>query len=1165
MSKPDGKRILYIEDDQSLGIIFKVAVESNGYQVDLAVNGNEGLALHDDDPYDLIAVDYQLPDMTGLDVARKFLTASPFTPIIIVTGRGNEQVAAEALRLGVYNYVIKDSEKSYIDILPNVIESALRRAQEHQDKITTDKAFRESEERLRQIANISSDWVWEMDSELRFSYFSDGFQRITGVDPELVLGKTRREFSSPEELEKPHWQEHLACLDAHQEFRNFQFDFIEPNGQASRRRVSGFPLFDANGNFAGYRGTCSDVSEFVAVGNRLRESEDRLKDFGDIGLDWYWELDENLVYTLLSVSTAEELDFPIDNYLGKLRADLKPMGVSEAVWDTHIECLEAHRPFRNFIQPRKLLNGETIWLSVTGKPLFDDDSRFKGYRGTATDITKLKQAEEALKQANEELEVHVAERTAKLQESENRLSNVLNLAPEAVITTDANLVVQIFNKGAERIFGYEAQEMIGQSLERLLPDRFRAEHVKHVDHFRASDKTYLDMSDRGGVFGKRKNGSEFPAEVALSKMNLDNETLFTVMLRDVTEHVKLEAARLQAQERFNAIVSGSPAAIVLSGLDHKFLVVNKTFEEWMARDQSDLLGKTVYDLYPNEEAKIIAESDQQVVDNAQIIAFEFSRVFPDGQERHILVHKCPIFGLDGEVTAVSSILTDISEMKRAEIAAHESEARLSSIVANMPVEMAIKGLDGKYELVNSEFEKRFDMRREDVLGKTIKEIKGITSEYADEVTAQDLDIQKTREIIGQERTYTDTSGKACQELVIKFPVINADDRVVGVGTVATDITRLKDVETKLSVQESRFRTALDNMAGGIFMFDKDLKIQVASPSFETVYQYPPGMVVQGASAIDLFEFRAKRGDYGPGGPGELVAKRVKDYKNLNLETKEDVLANGQVIELKLSPMPDGGVVGVFNDITERKQAEEKLQLAMENVIRANQIKSDFMANMSHELRTPLNAILGFSDMIGNQFLGPIENERYVGYAKDIGSSGQHLLNMVNDILDIERIEAGKYDINKTHVDIPKIVNECVNLLGPRSRQGGVSVDVSLVDNLPPLLADWRTLMQILINLITNSVKFTPEGGQIELAVSATKTHHKFIVRDTGIGIPEDKIPLLTVPFTRHDPDPNKPQDGVGLGLAICNSLVELHDGSLEIESEVCKGTVVTVTLPSGTL
>jgi len=372
----------------------------------------------------------------------------------------------------------------------------------------------------------------------------------------------------------------------------------------------------------------------------------------------------------------------------------------------------------------------------------------------------------------------------------------------------------------------------------------------------------------------------------------------------------------------------------------------------------------------------------------------------------------------------------------------------------------------------------------------------------------------------------------------------------------------EQAESNLTIKEGWLQTALDNMAGGIFMFDEDLKIQVASPSFHEFYEFPVDMVAQGASAVDLMKLRLERGDYGAGDKDTLLAERIAAYRNHRPTVLYDTTPDGRFLELFLSPMPNGGVVGVFNDITERKKHEQQMLQAMGEIVKATQAKSDFLASMSHELRTPLNAILGFSDMICNQYLGPVGNNRYAEYAKFIGSSGQHLLNMVNDILDIERIEAGKYDIKKEQVEVCTVADECFSLLYPRAKQGAVTLVASGIENLSPVHADRRALLQILTNLLTNAVKFTPAGGQVMLKAYVSGTHHKFEVSDTGIGIQEDKISTLTDPFTRHDPDPHKSQDGVGLGLAICSSLVELHNGELTIDSEVGAGTTVTVTLPS---
>ncbi len=249
------------------------------------------------------------------------------------------------------------------------------------------------------------------------------------------------------------------------------------------------------------------------------------------------------------------------------------------------------------------------------------------------------------------------------------------------------------------------------------------------------------------------------------------------------------------------------------------------------------------------------------------------------------------------------------------------------------------------------------------------------------------------------------------------------------------------------------------------------------------------------------------------------------------------------------------------DITERRQQEQHLQSAMDELVRATQAKSDFMASMSHELRTPLNAIMGFAEMIANQYLGPIENQRYTNYGRLIMRSGAHLLEMVNDILDIERIAAGKYVLTIQEVSIGEVIYECCTFVGHRADEGGINLDISVPKNLPTCPADRRALLQLLINLMTNAIKFTPEDGKVLLSAKTNDTQHIIEVRDTGIGIPEDKLPTITDPFTRHGIDPTIAQDGVGLGLSICNSLVDLHGGRLTIESEVGKGTTVTVRLP----
>jgi cell cycle sensor histidine kinase DivJ len=255
------------------------------------------------------------------------------------------------------------------------------------------------------------------------------------------------------------------------------------------------------------------------------------------------------------------------------------------------------------------------------------------------------------------------------------------------------------------------------------------------------------------------------------------------------------------------------------------------------------------------------------------------------------------------------------------------------------------------------------------------------------------------------------------------------------------------------------------------------------------------------------------------------------------------------------------VVAVMRDVTERKVQEQALEQARAEADRANAAKVKFLANMSHELRTPLNAIIGFSDMLMNEDKMRLDAARRREYAHLINDSGTHLLSVVNGILDMSKMETGDFKIAPEPFEPAPVIGNCCDLLALKARDSGVELAMRLPDGLPEIVADKRAFKQILINLISNAVKFTDRGGRVTVAAAAEAGHLVAAVEDTGVGISADDLPSIGRPFFQARGAYDRRHDGTGLGLSIVQGLVTLHGGKLDIASSLGEGTRVTVRLP----
>jgi signal transduction histidine kinase len=379
----------------------------------------------------------------------------------------------------------------------------------------------------------------------------------------------------------------------------------------------------------------------------------------------------------------------------------------------------------------------------------------------------------------------------------------------------------------------------------------------------------------------------------------------------------------------------------------------------------------------------------------------------------------------------------------------------------------------------------------------------------------------------------------------------------------TDVTELKQREAALARQTSLLSATLEGIAEGLAAYDSELTLVACNEQVEKVMQAPPGLFRLGSKLQEVVRYFASHGYYGEGDPAKLAEERLAAMLAPGATRLECTLPNGNCVEVRPRWREGFGLVITSVDITDRKRFELQLQIAKEQAELANRAKTNFLGTMSHELRTPLNAIIGFSEIIEDQLLGPIGTEKYLDYVRDIHMSGSHLLEVINDILDLSKVEAGKFELLEKGVDLARVIESTIRLMRDKATRAELSIVTAVPDPSPVLMADERALKQILLNLLSNSIKFTRPGGTITIAGELVANDDFAIsVTDTGIGMAEGEIPKALAPFGQVDSSLTRKYAGTGLGLPLVKSLAELHGGTLALTSTLGVGTRATVYLPA---
>lgn len=492
---------------------------------------------------------------------------------------------------------------------------------------------------------------------------------------------------------------------------------------------------------------------------------------------------------------------------------------------------------------------------------------------------------------------------------------------------------------------------------------------------------------------------------------------------------------------------------------------------------------------------------------------------------------------------VGLVVFSLETLRRSErrAAIAEEEARkLFRAVEQSPVSVMISDTTGLIEYVNPAFTRMTGFERSEVLGNNPRLLRSPMtpqSVYDDMWRTIGSGHEWRGEIVNQRR-----DGTIYWEQMTIAPVKGADGAVCNYIAVKEDITEIRSLRQALENEHDNVRRVLESIHDGIAVTDRSGAFQYVNPAL--VEQFG---AINGKIAAEMFDTPA---------PPPTEATTRSEWRSEQTGRTYDLTATWV-------PAPDSSLwlLRVFHDITTRKQAEEAVNSARVAAELANRAKSEFLATMSHELRTPLNAIIGFSEIIEQELLGPVGQPQYSDYAHDINDSGKHLLQLINDILDVARLEVGRVMLREEAVDPVLMVRAGLGMVRERAEAGEVTLAGELSADLPLVWADERRVKQALVNVLANAVKFTQPGGRVDVTVQAGPDGLDFLISDTGIGIATIDLAKIMAPFGQVDSGMARRYQGSGLGLPLSRELMDLHGGSLRLDSTPGMGTVVTLHFP----